>query len=311
MADHDVKPPNTPNAPKTPTRSVRRVRRLRRLGFLFGFLIALAISPAALAFGGVDVQRDIAYSSPLPGRTLRLDAFLPARGPGPFPAVVVIHGGSWSTGDRAQFHAYARLLARRGFAAFAIEYRLAPADPFPAQIHACKAAVRFIRREASRFRVDARRIGAFGYSAGGHLALLLATTGPADGLEGPAAPGDPSAAVQAVAVGGAPTNLDFVAIDSTEFAGWLGGPRARVPAAYRAASPVNYVTYGDPPIFLYHGLLDRRVSVAHAAAMLERCRAAGVEARSRFLPLSGHLTTALSPGAFRDAADFLEEKLRP
>ena len=90
-----------------------------------------------------DRTRDIIYKE-VDGKKLRLNTFVP-KGDGPYPAVLVVHGGAWRAGSRNQLTMYAKSLARRGFACFSIDYRLAPRHKSPAQIEDCRDAVRWIR----------------------------------------------------------------------------------------------------------------------------------------------------------------------
>ena len=113
------------------------------------------------------------------------------------PAILVVHGGAWRRGNRKQLASYATALCNRGYVCFAIDYRLAPDHKFPAQIDDCRDAVLFIRDNAETYCVDPARVGAVGYSAGGHLVSLLATTGE----EGDAG----NTRLQAAVAGGAPT----------------------------------------------------------------------------------------------------------
>ena len=126
---------------------------------------------------------------------LRLELVVPDT-PGPHPVVVCFHGGGWTAGNRLDLcgpYAFApggkdkgilRVLADNGFAAASVGYRLAPKHQFPAQILDAKTAVRFLRANAKKYGLDADRVAALGYSAGGHLASLLGTTDSADGFDG-------------------------------------------------------------------------------------------------------------------------------
>lgn len=100
------------------------------------------------------------------------------------PGIVLIHGGGWMLGTRYQQSWYCRNFARNGYVVMTIDYRLMPKCAFPDCLHDCKAAVRWLRLNAERYRIDPNHIITFGASAGGHLAALLATTEPGDGLEG-------------------------------------------------------------------------------------------------------------------------------
>ena len=132
-------------------------------------------------------------------------------------------------------------LVEHGYVACSIDYRLAPKHPFPAQIDDCKAAVRWLRCHAKEFKMDAARIGGYGYSAGGQLVALLGVTDRNDGLEGPDATADsPSTRLQCVVAGGAPCDFRSMPADSIGLAYWLGGSRAEKPLAYQQASPLQF-----------------------------------------------------------------------
>ena len=113
-----------------------------------------------------------------------MDVYRPKGEWGQLPAVVCIHGGGWAKGDRSSHANLAKALAARGYVAATISYRLSGESPFPAQIHDCKAAVRFLRANASEYGINPDKIGAIGLSAGGHLTALLATSGGIKELEG-------------------------------------------------------------------------------------------------------------------------------
>ena len=119
--------------------------------------------------------KNIVYKE-IDDETLKLDAYIP-EGDGPFPAILVVHGGAWRLGSKGQLAMYARSLAKRGFVCFAINYRLAPKHKSPAQTEDCRDAVRWVRQNGHKYKADPKRIGAMGYSAGGHLVSMLATTG--------------------------------------------------------------------------------------------------------------------------------------
>jgi acetyl esterase/lipase len=121
-------------------------------------------------------RRDVAYASASPRQ--RLDLYVPSSGAAPYPLVVWIHGGGWERGDQTLApDAPVRTLLTDGFAVASVDYRLSQDAPFPAQIDDVKAAVRFLRANAVTWSLDPKRFGAWGDSAGGHLAALLGTTG--------------------------------------------------------------------------------------------------------------------------------------
>lgn len=224
---------------------------------------------------------------------LHVDLALPTQGDGPFPAVVCLHGGGWVGGSRTQMARTIETLAKRGYVAVAPDYRLAPKHPFPACVEDCKAAVRWLRANAGRYRIDPNRIGAVGLSAGGHLACLLAVTEPGDGLDGTGGNGDRSSAVQAVVAFAAPTDL-------TDEGMWkeptltknllplLGGPPREKMDLYRKASPMSYSPRTPAPLLLVHGADDPVVPVRQARSMAERLNRNGGEASLVVLEGQGH-----------------------
>jgi acetyl esterase/lipase len=183
-------------------------------------------------------------------------------------------------------------LARAGYVAVDIDYRLAPDYRFPAQVHDCKEAVRWIRRNADDLGVDPSRVGGFGFSAGAHLVAMLATTGPEDGLEGDAGGTDVSTRLQAAVVAGLPSDLRRFP-PNLAIRRFLGGTVDEVPDAYALASPIYWVSEGDAPIFLYHGGNDWIVNVSQSREMAHALDRAGVPHEYHERKLGGHLATYL------------------
>jgi acetyl esterase len=136
--------------------------------------LLLAICPAIRA----DLTKDIEYAN-VGGVSLRLDAFVPD-GSGPFPAVILVHGGGWNTGDKSGGRTKAYIapmddpLSRAGFAWFEINYRLAPKYLYPACIDDLESAIRWVKAHAAEYHVDPDRIAISGESAGGHMVDLAA-----------------------------------------------------------------------------------------------------------------------------------------
>ncbi|MGQ0502236.1 MAG: alpha/beta hydrolase fold domain-containing protein [Panacagrimonas sp.] len=249
-----------------------------------------------------DVIRDVVFTPKDWPQKLLADVYVP-RGEGPWPGVLVIHGGGWESGDRAQVSSIAERLARRGFVAFNTTYRFAPEYRFPAQLQDVQLALRWMQDHAADYRMRPERIGTFGYSAGGHLAALL----------GLVSPGDPLAATPrpaAIVAGGAPS-------DFTKFPGGtlvpqlMGTTLQKDIDAYRRVSPVSHVSSDDPPTFLYHGGADALVSVDHAEDLNAALVKAGVRSELFILRGRGHIAAFLTDGpAFAAAATFLDRNLR-
>lgn len=250
------------------------------------------------------VQRDVAFTPPDWPRTLYADVYRPA-GPGPFPAVLLIHGGAWKRGDRAQIEGLAERIAARGYLVVNTTYRLVPGDVFPAQLHDVQQALRWMHSSEGAARgVDPARIGTFGYSAGGHLAALLG--GMADEPQG----SGPGLAVKAVVAGGTPSDLPAFC-DGKLVPAFIGKPCTAALQSYQDASPIRHVSTGDPPVFIYHGGFDTLVPIDQAERYKAALDAAGVTTEFFVIRGHGHITAFLVDGAAVDAAlDFLDRYLR-
>lgn len=261
--------------------------------------------PSAETTGHFELRRHQAITPPDWPQALRADLYRPA-GEGPFPAVLLIHGGAWKRGSPDQVEHLARRIAARGYLVVNTSYRFAPRYRWPAQLIDVRQALRWMRSaEGLAAGIDPARIGAFGYSAGAQLAALL---GGAANDPGPI--GDPQTAVRAVVAGGTPTDL-------TKFEGgrlipnFIGGPREERLADYLAASPVSYVDAADPPVFLYHGSLDDLVPLHHATDYRALLARAGVPCELWTVRGHGHFSTFFADGAAVAAAlDFLDRHLR-
>jgi acetyl esterase/lipase len=185
------------------------------------------------------------------------------------------------------------VLARRGYVAAAPDYRLAPAHRFPACVEDCKAAVRWLRANAGKYHIDASRVGVVGLSAGGHLALLLAVTGPGDGLEGSGGNSDRSSAVQAVVSFAGPADLTSEELWTKEVLTrnleplFGGAPRTRLDL-YRKGSPRHYSPAKPPPTLLLHGSNDPIVPVRQAHDLANRLRELGGKASVVVMRGQGH-----------------------
>jgi len=275
-------------------------------------IIALAIvswgATASKAEPTVEVIRDRVYLERDSG-PLAMDLYVP-HGAGPFPGMLVIHGGAWHMGSRAQFATVAMALAKHGYTAASVSYRLAPQHKFPAQVYDCQAAVRWLRQHASEFKIDPTRIGGYGYSAGGQLVALLGTLDDDDFREAGVPADAPSARLQAVLAGAAPCDFRMLVPHSNRLAYWLGGTPAVKPDAYRDASPAHFVTPDDPPMFFFHGQRDSLVPIRSPQRMIERLVAAGVTAEMYTLPTAGHITPVFDTLALQQAIKFADRHLK-
>lgn len=258
-----------------------RMNDLKSCIFLCLALWGLCLTTAsASAADDVVVEEGIVYGKG-GDVELQLDLARPAKGEGPFPGLVFIHGGGWAGGNRQGYRPMIEIAARKGFVAATVSYRLTQADPktkqakhpFPAQIHDCKCAVRWMRSVAEKYRIDPDRIGVTGGSAGGHLSLLVGLTDESAKLEGDGGHAEFSSSVQAVVNVFGPTELVSAHEGVPQVRGLIealcGGVPASAINAYRTASPVTYVDKDDPPVLTLHGDKDNIVLVSQATLLDE------------------------------------------
>ena len=198
------------------------------------------------------VTKDIPYTAgaddPQAG-----DLYEPS-GPGPFPAIVYIHGGSWRSGNKSEFHALAADLATQGYAGFSINYDLQP-HSFPTSFHEAQTAVRFLRTHAAEYHIDPNQIVVLGESAGGELAGLVAL-----------ATGDSSAAVSAAVIFNGAYRLSA---SIGVIARYLGVKREKERRLFKEASPFAQIHPGAPPFFVGHGTADHIVPYSEAQLFIQ------------------------------------------
>jgi acetyl esterase/lipase len=249
--------------------------RLFRGGIAAGLLTlaALATPGAAQPPGSrlpeaVKLEADIPYAGTDNPRQ-RLNLLLPKtpKDDRPLPVIVHIHGGAWLGGDRAGGHGrLASYVAGGEYAGVAVGYRLTREATWPAQIHDCKAAIRWIRANAKKHNLDPDKIGVIGESAGGHLVAMLGTSGGVKELEGNlGAHKEVSSRVQCVvdefgpaellAMQGAGGRMDHDGPNSPE-GKLVGGRVSEKKDVAIAASPVTHVSADDPPFLIIHGNKD-------------------------------------------------------
>ncbi|HEV8206991.1 MAG TPA: alpha/beta hydrolase [Acidimicrobiia bacterium] len=266
--------------------------RRAAIAVVVAVLAVLSAAPALAGASGtaaaprqgldIDVRRDLTYRH-VGGDDLKLDAYIPAAG-GVRPGVMVIYGGGWILGSKEQSEPLARALAKQGYIAFAMNYRLAPFHPFPAAVDDVQASVAWVRDHAFDFGLDPGRIGAVGGSAGGHLAAMLATLG-----EGPH---DRGSRIGAAVSWAGPMDLhpsEFgpesqIYLDA--FLDCIGRPCDE--ATIVAASPISHVDPSDAPILLANGTADLLVPPDQALRMADALERAGVGHELAIIPDAGH-----------------------
>jgi acetyl esterase/lipase len=237
------------------------------------------------------VEKDIVYGS-AQGEPLLLDVIrTPAAGLR--PAIVFIHGGGWSSGDKRNFRALARGFAERGYVCFSLNYRLVTASDhhFPAQLDDVQRAIRWIRAHASRYGVDPNRIGAIGGSAGGHLVALLGTEDTRDNQ--PPELSQYSSRVQCVVDMFGPVDLTskFPSDPGNVPEGIRrlmdGTPREK-PQLYQLASPLFHVDHDTVPFLIFQGALDPLVPVNQSRRLADALKKNGVPVTYVEFPDEGH-----------------------
>lgn len=251
------------------------------------------------------VETDVVYTE-VAGKKLFADIYRPS-GDGPFPGVLVVHGGAWMSGDRKQLKAWATELCDRGYCAVAIDYRLAPDHKFPAQIDDCRAALIWMREQAEKLRIDTTRVGAIGYSAGGHLVSLLGTTGEAPSE----ANGQHDTRLQCVVAGGAPGDFRAIPERLGTLSYWLGGTRGEQPELYKKASPAAFATADDSPTFFFNGSKDWLVPYKSTAPLVEALKQAKVEVETLEVEGADHIRAAIQPQGRTAGYEFLDKHLKP
>jgi len=264
------------------------------------------------------LERDITFAT-ADGIDLKLDLCRPSTGTGPFPALIYIPGAGWGFYPESSKANCARVIseaASRGYIAVAVEHRrLAfdwdtrkPKHRFPEQVHDVKCAVRWLRANSENYHVDSERIGAVGFSSGGHLALMLALTDKSDGLEGDCGDMTYSSRIQAAVSSAGSTELvSRYSQEPVLIAAFLGDSPEKIPDVYAKASPQTYVTKDDPPILLIHGDVDEQVSLQQAELLDAKLTEMGVP--HTLVIKKGYLHIALWHE--NEVWEFLDDNLHP
>ncbi|MBI1903580.1 MAG: alpha/beta hydrolase [Planctomycetia bacterium] len=244
----------------------------------------------------IAVERDVEYGK-AGDVSLKLDVYRPkAESKAPRPVVVWIHGGGWRGGNKSSgLVRLAPMVASGEYVGVSVAYRLSDVAKWPAQIHDCKAAIRWIRASATTLKIDPDRIGVWGSSAGGHLVSLLGTSGDVKELEGENGSAGYSSRVACVVDFCGPSDFLAFAKDSQRMrqpdspvALLFGGPVSEKQDAARQASPATHVSQDDPPFFIVHGTADNTVPLAQAELFYAALQKAKVESKLRKIEGGGH-----------------------
>lgn len=286
--------------------------------FATTFLVNLAAWQVGVEALPFEIRENLTYG---PNERNDLDLFLPKDdGKTLRPAIVVIHGGAWRGGSKRDLRMLAEFFARRGYVSAAINYRLAPKWSYPAQLDDCQRAVRWLRKHAEEFRVDTKRFGAAGASAGGHLSLLLGVRETRDDSD-PELKGI-SSKVQCVLSIFGPTDFTsgvYAKVSQTPagkiLVEFIGKPYNEAPELWKDASPIHHVSPDDAPTFIIHGDQDPLVPLEQSERFAEALKKVGVEVQLVVIKGMGHGPTTPEQReqfmkATEQAADFFDKHLK-
>jgi len=233
----------------------------------------------------VTATRDIEYAK-AGDVSLKLDVYKPkADSTKSRPCIVWIHGGGWQGGNKSSGASRVGPLVESGdYVGASVGYRLTDVASWPAQIHDCKAAIRFLRASASKYGIDADRIGVWGASAGGHLVSLLGAAGDVKDVEGSLGTTGVSSRVTCVVDFCGPSDFLLFGLDSPRMNEpgsavykLFGGPPREKSEMAKQASPATYVSKDDPPFLIMHGTADATVPLNQAERLYEAQKQAGMD----------------------------------
>jgi len=246
--------------------------------------LTLAINTAPGA-----MNRDVTYCTP-DGVVQKLDITYPRTLQTPARVAVYVHGGGWTSGDKSGGAGSldARMLLERGYVVVSLNYRLAPQHLWPAQIVDVKCAIRFLRAHATELKINPRKIGVWGSSAGGHLVAMLGTTDASAGFD----VGEwleQSSRVQAVVDEFGPADLPALLTSNAQAVGArVFGATSRNDSILVKASPVTYITPDDPPFLILQGDQDKTVPLAQSQTLHDKLKAGGVNSTLVIVKNGGH-----------------------
>jgi acetyl esterase/lipase len=243
------------------------------------------------------IDRDLVYRT-VNGQSLKLDLYRPQNGSGPFPVVVWFYGGAWLHGRKERTPAVA--LVKDGYAVASVDFRSTNSAPFPAPLEDCKAAIRWLRANASKYHLDRDHVGVWGFSSGAHLAALLGTTCGNSELEGKGDNPGESSCVQAVCDVAGPSDLVRMYSEVSDSANELGtkakdaidlligGPLPQNHEKAVSASPIHYVSKSSAPFLIIHGEQDETIPVEQSRSLAAALKGAGVPVQLEIVAGRGH-----------------------
>lgn len=245
------------------------------------------------------------------GRNMKLDIYKPKSSNGPVPVIFFVHGGGWAIGTRRIIEPAFVRQVKRGYALVSISYSLSNKASWPVQIHEVKAALRWVQAHAHAHGLDPQRVVAAGGSAGAHLAIIAALSGPGE-LEGDLGEQGTSTEVRAVIAFYPPTDLMGIyakgRLGRRSVTALLGGHPGKKSEALEQATPATHVRADAPPIYIVHGTIDHVVPYTHATALLQTVQSVGGDVELVTLPGVAHADWRFNSGkALAEVEGFLDQ----
>ena len=237
--------------------------------------MSLCIATACATLGEkVVTLKDIPYA--VTSKSQKLDLYLPNKKSGPYPLIIFIHGGGFESGSKGDVNVQLEGL-KKGYAVASLNYRLSGEQKFPAQVHDVKAAVKFLRKNASTYRLKPNHFAAWGESSGGNLAAMLGSTANkknfynkklgnqevSDQVQavvnwyGPIYFADMDAQFRALNIDGA-YKVNTKDSPESRYLGALVGSKKAAPKV-KVASPQSHISKDTAPIMIQHGIQDSYV----------------------------------------------------
>ncbi len=264
------------------------------------YILALILTACASYRGDGEFTRlkSVSYNSS--GDARHLSEVLIPQGEGPFPGVVVVHGGGWQSRSYSDMTSLAESLASHGFAVININYRYSPKHHHPAPVDDLQEALKFFKSHAQEYKLDPKRIALWGYSSGAHTVTYFGVT----------RNNQKDLKVQAIIAGGGPYDFTWYP-KSPYIKGYMGKYRDQMLAEYFEASPAHHVTEGLSPFYLYHAKADILVEMAQATSFEARLKAHHVKVKRYEIPFWGHASGfVLSDESVKKGILFLNEELK-
>lgn len=283
-----------------------------KIPIAFTTLLAAAVASAEPDF------KDVAYDDEHAAQIL--DVYL-AKSDEPAPCMVYIHGGGWRGGSKNRIPGFlAKANAEGWLAVVSVEYRFTDVETHPAQVDDCARAIQFVRANAAKWKIDPKRIGVTGGSAGGHLSAYVALQDDEADPDSDDPVAKLSSRVSFAIPFAGPTDWGLLSTIKHDHPAYrqLLGYEPGTPAAEMSAelkkdvSPLSFVSKDDPPVLIVHGDADVIVPYEHATVLEAALKEAGVEVEVFRVEGGKHgVAGAGEPTSAARATEFMRERLLP